>query len=232
MALAAKDITVMAAGKRALMGAALRLALLRRSLSLLGIRELAREAGLNPNTFYRHFKCMDELGLAIIIEVVEPLRRQLRDLRAEAAKSAALAEAEYASQGVDLARAIPVTTQTVRLFFDVVAAHPQAFMVGIRELHGPSAVLRQALRQVMEDFASDMCEDIERLGLLPGLETETVMQLSRLIVHQMFHSSLDYLEAGADRDGCCSQANLHIISLFLGAAALKRKGIEALQLHA
>jgi len=138
----------------------------------------------------------------------------------------------YSLLGVDLARAIPVTTQTVRLFFDVVATHPQAFMVGIRELHGPSAVLRQALREVMEDFARDMCEDIEQLGLLPTLETETVMQLTRLIVRQMFYSSLDFLELGADRDVCCAQANLHIVSLFIGAAALKSKGIALLQLHA
>ena len=47
-------------GKLKLIQAALRLITETRSLTSLGLRELAREAGLNPNTFYRHFKSLDE----------------------------------------------------------------------------------------------------------------------------------------------------------------------------
>ena len=54
-----------APGKRQLMAAALRLSSTSRSLSNLGLRELAREAGLNPNTFYRHFRDVDDLGMEI-----------------------------------------------------------------------------------------------------------------------------------------------------------------------
>ena len=32
----------------------------------LGLRELTREAGVVPTAFYRHFKDMDELGLALV----------------------------------------------------------------------------------------------------------------------------------------------------------------------
>ena len=74
-----------APGKRLLMEAALRLASSRRSLSSIGLRELAREAGLNPNTFYRHFADVDDLGLAIIRDIATQLRQPLRELRLEAA---------------------------------------------------------------------------------------------------------------------------------------------------
>lgn len=218
---------VTAMGKRALMLAALRLAMIRRSLSLLGIRELAREAGLNPNTFYRHFKCMDELGLAIIKDVVEPLRRSLHELRVAAAVAAARdGAAVNSAYGVDLARALPVTQQTVQLFFDFVAENPQAFIVGMRELNGPSPVLRAALKQVMEDFATDMAADVVQLKLLPTLDQATIQQLSSMIIRQMFQASLDFLEQGSERDVCCTLANAHIVTLFVGAAALKKKGIE------
>jgi AcrR family transcriptional regulator len=209
------------------MAAALRLAMLRRSLSLLGIRELAREAGLNPNTFYRHFKGMDDLGLAIIKDVVEPLRNSLREMRIEAAVASEKTPATQSldAYGVELARALPVTRQTVRLFFDFVAEHPQAFIVGMRELNGPSEVLRTELKQVMEDFASDMAEDIVRLNLLPTLDRAVVLILSRMIIRQMFQASLEFLEHGCDRAACCSQAEAHIVMLFVGAASLKRKDV-------
>jgi AcrR family transcriptional regulator len=222
-----KSNNVAAFGKRALMAAALRLAMLRRSLSLLGIRELAREAGLNPNTFYRHFKGMDDLGLAIIKDVVEPLRNSLREMRIEAAVASEKTPATQSldAYGVELARALPVTRQTVRLFFDFVAEHPQAFIVGMRELNGPSEVLRTELKQVMEDFASDMAEDIVRLNLLPTLDRAVVLILSRMIIRQMFQASLEFLEHGCDRAACCSQAEAHIVMLFVGAASLKRKDV-------
>lgn len=223
----AKSNNVAAFGKRALMSAALRLAMLRRSLSLLGIRELAREADLNPNTFYRHFKHMDDLGLAIIKDVVEPLRSSLREMRVLAAAAGdSMAPQHQELFGVELARALPVTRQTVRLFFDFVADNPQAFIVGMRELNGPSPVLRAALQAVMEDFATDMAQDITALELLPTLDSGVVLRLSRLIIRQMFQFALEFIEQGSDHAACCNDAEAHIIMLFIGAAALKKRGID------
>ena len=39
-----------------------------RSLSAISLREVAREAGIAPTSFYRHFKDMDELGLTLVDE--------------------------------------------------------------------------------------------------------------------------------------------------------------------
>src|SRR5471030_2495296 len=64
------------AGKRKLIEAALRLTAEGRSFASLGLRELAREAGLNPNTFYRHFDALDELAR----EAVEWVSRRLRPM--------------------------------------------------------------------------------------------------------------------------------------------------------
>ncbi|MDF5872783.1 TetR family transcriptional regulator [Pseudomonas aeruginosa] len=64
-----KDRVADAPGKRALLEAALRLGSSSRSLGAIGLRELAREAGLNPNTFYRHFRDIDDLGLTMIRDI-------------------------------------------------------------------------------------------------------------------------------------------------------------------
>ena len=67
-----------------------------------------------------------------------------------------------------------VCRETVRLFFDFVESNPAAFIVGVRELHGASPVLRGALRQIMDEFAEDMSEDIIEFRLLPAVSEATI----------------------------------------------------------
>ncbi|MGC4010165.1 MAG: TetR family transcriptional regulator [Pseudomonas sp.] len=218
-----------AAGKRALIDAALRLAASRRSLSSLGLRELAREAGLNPNTFYRHFGDVDDLGLAIIRDIATQLRQPLRELRREAAEraqpGAGVASVPF---GLDLERGQRVTRETVRLFFDFVEGNPQAFIIGVRELHGPSPVLREALARVMDEFGEDMAEDIRQFHLLPDVDADELDQLSRLISRQLFQQSLDYLECPPEQRGeVCALAERQILLLFTGVAVLQTFGMLA-----
>jgi AcrR family transcriptional regulator len=49
-----------------LLAAALKLIGPHRSVSSLSLREVAREAGIAPNSFYRQFRDMDELAVALI----------------------------------------------------------------------------------------------------------------------------------------------------------------------
>ncbi|GLK90635.1 TetR family transcriptional regulator [Pseudomonas turukhanskensis] len=216
--------TVTAQGKRLLMDAALRLAAISRSLSGLGLRELAREAGLNPNTFYRHFKTVDDLGLAMIAEMAARIRQPLRALRFEAAERAERDTPAKLTFGVDLARGQRVCSETVELFFAYAAQNPHAFIVGVRELHGSSKVLREALEQMMEAFASDMAEDLGKLQLLPSLEPAAVRQVSSMISRQLFQQSLDYIEQVDRRPAICAQAQAQILMMFAGATVLQAVG--------
>ncbi|WP_241544185.1 TetR family transcriptional regulator, partial [Xanthomonas translucens] len=49
-----------------LLAAALKLIGPHRSVSTLSLREVTREAGIAPNSFYRQFRDMDELAVALI----------------------------------------------------------------------------------------------------------------------------------------------------------------------
>ncbi|WP_282338341.1 TetR family transcriptional regulator [Pseudomonas sp. PS02288] len=210
-----------AVGKQQLMQAALRLVAGSRSLGSLGLRELAREAGLNPNTFYRHFDSLDALGLALIQDLSEHLRQPLRELRREAAQRAqANGPIGPMVLGGDLGHSRLVCRETVRLYFRFVEQNPSGFIVGVRELHGASPVLRAALREVMEAFARDMAEDMLELGLLGGLEGETLLRLSSLVSRHLFQSSLDYLEQVDRRAALSAEAEEMIIDLFIGASLL------------
>ena len=51
------------------------------SFSNLSLREVAREAGIAPTSFYRHFKDMNELGLTLVDEAGLMLRQLMRQAR-------------------------------------------------------------------------------------------------------------------------------------------------------
>jgi AcrR family transcriptional regulator len=216
-----------APGKRQLMAAALLLSASGRSLNSIGLRELAREAGLNPNTFYRHFSDVDDLGMTLIEEMSTQLRQPLRDLRREAAARAVRAGAGDVPMlfGIDMQRGRRVTHETVQLFFDFVDRQPAVFSLGVRELHGASALLRQTLVRVMDEFADDMALDILEFKLLPSnLEHTHVRQISHLVSRGLFAQVLDYLAQPARQATIRALAEEQIILLFTGAAVLQSLG--------
>gem|GEM_PF-37591 len=64
-----------------LIAAALRLLGPHRSVSTLSLREVAREADIAPNSFYRHFRDTDELAVALIELAGQSLRRIIGNAR-------------------------------------------------------------------------------------------------------------------------------------------------------
>ena len=70
--------------RRALVDAAFNQLSAERSFSSLSLREVAREAGIAPTSFYRHFKDMNELGLTMVDEGGLTLRQMMRKGRQRA----------------------------------------------------------------------------------------------------------------------------------------------------
>lgn len=60
-----------------------------RSFASLSLREVAREAGIAPTSFYRHFRDVDELGLTMVDESGLMLRQLMRQARQRIAKGGA-----------------------------------------------------------------------------------------------------------------------------------------------
>ena len=67
-----------------LLAAALKLVGPHRSLSTLSLREVTREAGIAPNSFYRQFRDMDELAVALIDLSGRSLRKIIGQARQRA----------------------------------------------------------------------------------------------------------------------------------------------------
>jgi len=192
-----------AGGRERLIAAALKLAAEKRSLLALGVRELGRMAGLNPNTFYRHFRSLDDMSVAIIDEFAQDLAPALRSIR-------------LSGLAPEL---IPI--RTVEHVFDYAKQHPEAFIVGVRELHGSSSRLQKALRARIRLVADEMSEDILAVTVVPGMTEDMLAELSEPIVEHVFHRTLDYLQEPERRDELVRRTAHFIDALLIGAVTLK-----------
>ncbi len=191
-----------APGKRRLIEAALTLAAREGvSLSGLGLRELAREAGLNANTFYRHFDSIDDLGRVIVNELSARVMRGMAEVRRKAARHA------------------DATEGAVRYFLDFVRDNPEAFAVGVRELHSAHSPMREVLQEMIERLAAESVEQIGALDLVPGVENEVLLAATRAVTYQMFYRALDYLEQPRRRATIAEELTWAIRAIFLGARA-------------
>ena len=168
-------MSVITGGKHKLIQAALRLITESRSLTSLGLRELAREAGLNPNTFYRHFSSLDEFGLNVLGYIAEEMKSGVRDLRRMAEDSDQAAR------------------ETVAFVYGYFLANPAATTVAVRELHGPSPVLRRALEAQLDTSAREMAEDLIDRKLVPGLSDEVIHEISNMTIRYILFRAMDYI---------------------------------------
>jgi len=204
----------LAGGKLKLVQAALRLITETRSLTSLGLRELAREAGLNPNTFYRHFKSLDEFGLQVLGYIAEDMKAGVRQLRQMADSS------EQASH------------DTVTFVYRYFLANPAATTVAVRELHGPSAVLRRALEAQLDASAREMAEDIIDRRLVPGVADDVVHEISHMTIRYILFRAMDYIEKPEQRERIQQETERFINRQFRGALTEDLEADDLLALRA
>ncbi|MGT2470810.1 TetR family transcriptional regulator [Paraburkholderia terrae] len=194
----------LAPGKRKLIEAALRLTAGGRSFASLGLREVAREARLNPNTFYRHFETLDDLAREAVESVSHRLRPMLRRERWLAAHE----------------EPHRVPRRACVAFFAFALENREAFLSALAEYHGMSPALREAVRVNLNEVSAEMAEDVVQLNLMPALPRETVEEICTQIVLQLFHLSHEFIGNVAQRESLIDYAERFIVRLFAGAVVL------------
>jgi TetR/AcrR family transcriptional regulator, fatty acid biosynthesis regulator len=199
-----KDIT-----RSNLMQAALRLIGQGRSFTSLGLREIAREAGVVPNAFYRHFRNTDELGLALVEEVGLTLRRLLRQ------------ERQVAVAPKDRLR------RSVAVYQDYVRTHRLQFMFISSERSGGSRILRLAIRNDLNHFTNEMAQDFRTLGLYSNMSTANLLMMCDLIVSTLFSVATEILDLPPDQPLLEAEMQLNFIRrvqiVLLGASIWKER---------
>ena len=120
--------------RQALLDAALGL-LEEQSLSSLGLREVTRAVGVAPTAFYRHFRSIADLGVALVEEALGSLHPMIRTT-----VSAADSSEERIARAIEL-----------------IAGHVDGYPAHVRfiarERHGGVQPVREAIRDQLARFA-------------------------------------------------------------------------------
>ncbi|MFD2179130.1 HTH-type transcriptional repressor FabR [Veronia pacifica] len=129
--------------RRSLIDAAFRQLSADSSFSNLSLREVAREAGIAPSSFYRHFKDMDELGLTMVDEGGLILRQLMRQARQRIAAEGSLIRT------------------SVETFMEFIESSPNVFRLLLRERSGTSSAFRAAVAREIQHFVAELTEYFE-----------------------------------------------------------------------
>lgn len=191
-------------GKQRLIDAAMRLSARGTPLTSLGLRELAREAGLNHNTFYRHYDSLEQLAGEAARQIAAEVMAGMKRVRLQAQKHA------------------DATRSAAEYFLDFVQEHPAVFIVGLRELHSLSTPMREILKDVLETIADQSVDQIISMDLAPGIEPTVLKRATLAISYFMFYQSLEYLEHPDQREPIVERMVDFIRRQFFGAAALQQ----------
>lgn len=190
-----------ATGKKLLMEAATRLAARQGATSLV-LREIAREAGLNHNTFYRHFADLESMMQVIVDGFGDELRQGLSDVRAT------LRPGEVPTQKV------------IGWLFDFARSHRDVFIVAMRERFGPPGPVRDSVQRLLEQLTADTQRDLTMIGFLPDIDPHYTRRLLEVSVNEVFRHCIEYLEEPRRRRELLSTTQELLETMFAGAVAL------------
>lgn len=136
------------------------------SLVALSLRAVAKEVGIVPTAFYRHFDSIEDLGLALVADSFASLRAMLRDVRATDPQLR-----DIIDQSVSV---LVEHTRERHAHFEFISRERRA---------GPPAV-REAIGHQIELVERELATDLARL--VPDTWTsEDLRVLSNLIVTLM-----------------------------------------------
>lgn len=188
-----------------LMDAAVRLLGTHRSVSTLSLREIAREAGIAPNSFYRHFRDVDELTVALIDQAGRALRGIIREAR----------------QRLSMERSAIRTS--VEAFMDQLDADEKYLQVLLREMSTGSDAFRQAVERELTYFEDELRDELERMEKLTGHATFepalTAKAITRLVVAMGASAASQSLDQRAE---LIDQTVIMIRMIMVGSQAMAK----------
>ncbi len=180
-----------------------------RSLESISLREVARDAGIVPTAFYRHFASVDELGVELVDESMRPLRQMLRE-----ARRGRVAHGD-------------IIVETVEALGRHVREHPDAFRFLIRERYGGVAAVRRTIATELRLFTSDLTVDLSRLTAGYDWTTDDLEMAAGLMVSAMLGTVMDLLETDIrhpeDAARILEQAERQLRLIVLGMAGWRSK---------
>jgi AcrR family transcriptional regulator len=164
-----------------IIAAALKLLGPSRSVSTLSLREVAREAGIAPNSFYRHFRDMDELAVALIDMAGESLRQIIGDARQRATLE------------------VSVVQSCTDAFMEQLRADDRLLHILLREGTVGSDAFKRAVERQLSFFEEELGQDLIRLAALKGSGLYQPALTAKAITRLVFTMGATVLDLPRDK---------------------------------
>lgn len=165
--------------RRAIIEAAFRLLSAEQSYANLSLREVAREAGIAPTSFYRHFKDMDELGLTLVDEAGLTLRQLMRQARKRIAEGGG-----------------SIVRTSVDTFMEFIQTNANEFRLLLRERSGTSKAFRLAVQRELQHFIEELSDYIENKT---GVDHKIAYYEADALVTLVFNAGAEALDIKAGK---------------------------------
>ncbi|MHA3048207.1 HTH-type transcriptional repressor FabR [Acinetobacter sp. ANC 4641] len=171
-----------------------------KSISSLSLREVAREAGIAPNSFYRHFKDIDELAIELINRAGVVLRKIIREARLKASKQES------------------IIRTSVEVFLQQLDTDDGNLSLLLREGYTGSISYKRAVEQQLSFFQQELQEDLIRLERLnqnrlfhPDLAAKAITQL-------VFNMGAKVIDLPVNERNAVAQQTMIMIRMILEGA--------------
>jgi AcrR family transcriptional regulator len=174
--------------RRAILDAALALAE-EGGLAAISLRQIAKEIGIVPTAFYRHFAGTEELGLALVEESFDALRAMLRDAREVRGPIAD-----------DRALFLAVVDRSLEALVTHAGQSDRHLRFISRERIAGPKVIRDAVRHQLQLVESELAVDIGRVPGVTRWSSEDLLVLADLIVNAMLAQAEELARAGGRPD--------------------------------
>ncbi|WP_091812022.1 HTH-type transcriptional repressor FabR [Marinobacter mobilis] len=195
--------------RRALMDAALAQLSADRGFGSLSLREVAREAGIAPTSFYRHFSELDELGLALVDEGGVALRQLMRQARKRIARNGS---------------AISTSVDT---FMEYLANNANLFRLMLRERTGVSKPFRTAIQTEIEHFVTELADDLRRFAEDEGKPLSDARLVAEAMVTLVFNQGAEALDATPkEREILKTKLKAELRMILVGSQTLSHLGLN------
>lgn len=209
MGMAVRRIEKKVHTRQAMMMAALQLVESGQHFSSLSIREVTRQTGVVPTSFYRHFRDMDDLGLSLVDELSLILRQLMRQAR------------ENTTDATQMIR------NSMEFYILQVDENRPFFVFLTQEMSGGSPAVRQAIRAELNFFANELVADLNRYRLLPHLPKDMLEIAAQLAIQIVVMATVELLDTPktmtAQRDAIHQRMVRQIQLAFLGASHWKER---------
>ncbi len=189
-----------------LIAAALKLVGPHRSISTISLREVAREAGIAPNSFYRHFRDMDELAIALI----ELAGSSLRKIFSEARQHKSLEPS--------------IVQISIRIFMDQLHSGDGFLPILLREGKAGSAEFKDAVERQLVVFEEELQQDLIRIDQANGSTMYQPALAARAITRLVFTMASVAMDLPpAEQEARMAETISMIRMILAGARTLAKK---------